>query len=61
MYYGEDKKVRFLLDELNTEIIKIGKDRKKLALKTNIGCFGLVIIFIAFYAVLIIWFGKNNM
>jgi hypothetical protein len=55
MYYGEDKKVRFLLDELNNEIINIGKDRKKLSQKTNIGCFGLVIIFVALYAVLIIW------
>lgn len=62
MYYGEDKKVRFLLDELNTEIIKIGKDRKKLALKTNIGCFGLVIVIIAFYAVMGIWsFNQSGM
>jgi hypothetical protein len=62
MYYGEDKKVRFLLDELNTEIIKIGKDRKKLALKTNLGCFGLVIVFIAFYAVMGIWsFNQSGM
>ena len=59
MYYGEDKKVRFLLDELNNEIIKIGQDRKKLSLKTNIGCFGLVIIFIAFYAVMGIWSYKS--
>jgi hypothetical protein len=60
MYYGEDKKVRFLLEELNNEIINISKERKKLSLKTNIGCFGLVIIFVAIYAVMIIWSVKES-
>jgi hypothetical protein len=59
MYYGEDKKVRLLLEELNYEIIKIGKERKKIALKTNLGCFSLVIIFIAFYSVMGIWSYKS--
>jgi hypothetical protein len=55
MYYGEDKKVHLLLDELNKEIINIEKDRKKLALKTNLGCFSLVIVFIVLYAIMTIW------
>ena len=59
MYYGEDKKVLFLLDDLNNEIIKIGQDRKKISLKANIGCFGLVIISIALYAVIGIWSYKS--
>ena len=55
VHYGEDKKVRLLLDELNGEIDKIGKDRKKLSLRTNLGCFGLVIVFIGLYAIMTIW------
>jgi hypothetical protein len=55
VHYGEDKKVRLLLDELNGEIYKIGKDRKKLSLRTNLGCFGLVIVFIVLYAIMTIW------
>lgn len=55
VHYGEDKKVRMLLEELNSEIDKIGKERKKLSLRTNLGCFGLVIIFIGLYAIMTIW------
>jgi ribosomal protein L32 len=51
VHYGEDKKVRLLLDELNGEIDKIGKERKKLSLRTN----GLVIVFIGLYAIMTIW------
>lgn len=58
VHYGEDKKVRLLLDELNGEIDKIGKERKKLSLRTNLGCFGLVIVFIGLYA--IYWFVLFN-
>ena len=52
VHYGEDKKVRLLLEELNGEIDKIGKERKKLSLRTNLGCFGLVIVFIGLYAII---------
>jgi ribosomal protein L32 len=55
VHYGEDKKVKLLLDELNGEIDKIGKERKKLSLRTNLGCFGLVIVFIGLYAIMTIW------
>jgi hypothetical protein len=53
--YGDDKKVRLLLEELNDEIEKIGKNRKKLTLGTNLGCLGVLIIFIAIYAIMAIW------
>lgn len=54
VHYGEDKKVRILIEELNSEIDKIVKERKKLSLRTNLGCFGLVIVFIGFYAIMTI-------
>lgn len=55
VHYGEDKKVKLLLDELNGEIDKIGKERKKLSLRTNLGCFALIIVFVGLYAIMIIW------
>lgn len=55
VHYGDDKKVRLLLDELNSEIDKIGMDRKKLSLRTNLGCFGVFIVIIGIYAVMFNW------
>lgn len=48
-YYGEDKKVRSLLDELNNEISGISSHRKKLSLNLNFGCFGIFVIAILSY------------
>ena len=55
IHYGEDKKVRVLLEELYSEINKIGKEREKLSLRSNIGCFGLIIVLIGFYVIMTIW------
>jgi|688.fasta_scaffold203307_2 hypothetical protein len=60
VHYGEDKKVRLLLDELNGEIDKISNERKKLSLRTNLGCLGLVIIFVGLYVFMTIWTINNG-
>ena len=59
-YYGEDKKVRQLLVELDAEINNIQKERKSSAQKANLGCFGLIIVFVGIYAVMGIWSFKET-
>jgi len=51
-YYGEDKKVRGLLEELDQEIKAVKENRKKRKLRANIGCLGIIIVIILLYVLL---------
>jgi hypothetical protein len=45
-YYGEDKKVKGLLEELDKEITTVKENRKKRKQRANIGCLGLILPFL---------------
>lgn len=55
VYYGEDSKVKKLLSELDTEISRIQKGRSQSLRTANLGCLGIVIIFIGLYSILGLW------
>lgn len=50
-YFGDDKKVSLLLNELDTEINAIKIERNKLSKQTSIGCFSVFIILILLYLI----------
>ena len=54
-YYGDNARVKELLQELENEIKDIKRVRKEKSRNTNIGCFGMVIAIILFYAALAVF------
>jgi len=54
IYYGDDKKVKLLIEELDLEIKDTKEHHHKMRAKANIGCFTIVAILVLFFIGIII-------
>jgi hypothetical protein len=50
--YGDDIKIKNLLDELNHEILNAKRVREKQSRNVNFGCLGLILLIIVFYIII---------